>query len=78
MLDCITGEGLSPEDICRGKISTGRKGPQRFYEGDRYQCPKCRVWYTIGITDDYEDDRYAFLIRDRQPQFNLKDGPKHA
>lgn len=47
---------------CRGRISTGRRGRQRYYEGDAYSCPKCGQRYTIGCTDDYEDDCAAYLI----------------
>lgn len=46
---------------CKGKITTGRRGRQRYYEGDEYSCPKCSTEYVIGVTDDYEDDAIAFL-----------------
>lgn len=47
---------------CKGKITTGRRGPQRYWEGDEYTCPKCGAQYIIGVTDDYEDDAVAYLI----------------
>ncbi len=54
-LNCIAGG-------CKGRITTGRRGRQRYYEGDEYTCPKCGAAYVIGVTDDYEDDAIAYLI----------------
>jgi DNA-directed RNA polymerase subunit RPC12/RpoP len=46
---------------CSGKIK-GAVGSGRFWEGDPYVCPRCSARYVIGITDDYEDDRIAYLV----------------
>jgi hypothetical protein len=53
-LDCLT-------ESCKGRITTGRPGKQKYWEGDEYMCPKCGAEYVIGVTDDYEDDAIAFL-----------------
>lgn len=60
-LDCLA-EG------CKGRITTGRPGRQRYYEGDEYTCPKCGAEYIIGVTDDYEDDAIAFLKHRNTPE----------
>jgi hypothetical protein len=53
-LDCLA-EG------CKGRITTGKPGKQRYWEGDEYACPRCGAQYVIGVTDDYEEDALAFL-----------------
>lgn len=55
-LECLT-EG------CKGKITTGRPGRQRYWHGDRYDCPKCKAPFVIDVPEDYEDDQVAFLKR---------------
>lgn len=47
---------------CDGRITTGRRGRQIYWEGDPYDCPKCGAKYVIGITDDFPEERTAFLI----------------
>ena len=44
----------------------GRQSQPLYYEGDAYPCPKCKTNYSIGVTDDYEDDARAYLIEERQ------------
>lgn len=51
-------------DGCSGRIRGrhDRRLGERFYEDDEHTCPTCGARYTIGVTDDYEDDCAAYLI----------------
>jgi hypothetical protein len=59
MLDC-------PVESCRGRISNGQRGRQRYWEGDEYTCPKCKTKLVVKVTDDYSDDCIAYLEEKRE------------
>lgn len=54
--------GLKCLEACKGQITTGKRGRQKYWEGDEYACPKCGEQYVIGVTDDFESDALAYLI----------------
>lgn len=54
-LDCLS-------QTCTGKVYTGQRGRQFYWEGETYSCRKCGREYVAHVTDDYEDDRIPYLV----------------
>ena len=53
-LACLT-EG------CKGRFPSMRRD-RKFYEGERFTCPRCGLVTIVCVTDDYSDDCVPFLV----------------